>query len=137
MERFEDRVKDGADQMRSAMLPGVIAIDLTIARNPDNHPITSSLQSQLSVMISQAKNSQLFKRYDQDLYRWVADSRVRAVVVFEFTFRVSPDNSSWIHDGMMYWFPTTHGDEQAERELASFMHRFLRGIPDLEDLAAE
>jgi hypothetical protein len=57
--------------------------------------------------------------------------------VFEFTFRVSPNGSSWIHDGMMSWFPTTHGEEQEERELASFQRGFLRGMPNLEDLTAE
>jgi hypothetical protein len=136
LDRFQDRVKDGAHQVRRAKLPGIIALDLTMARNPDNQPITSGLQSQLSVMIGQAKNRQFFEEYETGFYRWVG-SGVRAVLVFEFTLRVSPDSTSWIHEGMMCWFPTTHYEEQAERELALFQKGFLQGIPYLEDLTAE
>lgn len=74
LDRFKQRVKKGADQIRRAKLPGIIALDLTIARNPDNRPITSGLQSQLSVMIRQTKNRQLFEQREQDIYQWVADS---------------------------------------------------------------
>ncbi len=88
-------------------------------------------------MIGHAKNRQFFEQCEQDIYRWVADSRVRALLVFEFTFRVSPDSSSWIHDGMMCWFPTTHDEKQAEQELATFQRSFLQGMPNLADFAAE
>jgi len=137
LDRFEDRVKDGVDQMRRAKLPGIVALDLTIARNPDNRPYTSGLQSQLSLIIRHDKNRQFFEQYEQDIYRWVADSGVRGVLVFEFTFRVSPNSSYWIHDGMMCWFPTTNDEAQPERELALFQRGFLRGMPNLENLTAE
>lgn len=134
LERFERRVKEGARQIRGAGLPGIIALDLTIARNPENRSITSGLQSQLSVMIGQTKNQQMFDQHEQNIHRWVANTGVRALLVFEFTFRVSPDSSSWIHDGMMCWFPTTKCDESAESELAAFQLHFLEGMPNLNDL---
>jgi hypothetical protein len=137
LDRFEDRVRDGVDQIRRAKLPGIVALDLTIARNSDNQPITSGLQSQLSVIIGQAKNRQLFEQYEHDIYRWVAGADVRALLVFEFTLRVSPDSTSWIHDGMMCWFPTTDHDERGERELGAFQRGFLRGMPNLKNLVAE
>ncbi len=137
MKSFKDRVKKGVDQMQRANLPGIVALDLTIARNPFNRPTISGLQSQLSVMIGNAKNRQFFEQYEQEIFGWVAGSRVRALLVFEFILRVSPDASSWIHDGMMCWFPTTDGEEQAERELALFQSGLLRGMPNLEDLSLQ
>jgi hypothetical protein len=134
VERFEKRVKDRIRQIRRADIPGIVALDLTIARNPENRPITSGLRSQLSVMIGQSKNRQLFDRYEQSIYRWVATSRVRALLIFEFSLRVSPDRSSWIHDGLMCWFPTTNTDKSAESELAAFKWSFLQGMPNLHDL---
>lgn len=134
LDQFEKRVEQGRDQIRREKLPGIVALDLTLARNPDNRPITSGLESQFSVAVRQARNHQFFERREHNICRWVADSGVRALLVLEFTFRVSPDNASWIHDGMMCWFPTTEGDEQAERELRLFEEGFKKGIPHLNDL---
>ncbi len=137
LDRFERRVKEGADQIRRAGFPGIVALDLTIARNPENRPITSGLQSQLSVTIGQAKNRQLFEQHEQNIHRWVANTGVQALLVFEFTFRVSPDSGSWIHDGMMCWFPTTNGEEPEESELVAFQRSFLKGMPNLNDLTKD
>ena len=134
LDRFKQRVKEGAKQIRRAKIPGIIACDLTIARNPKNRPITSSLQSQLSVLTGNAKNQHLFDRYEHDIHQWVAYSGVRALLVFDFTYRVSPDNRSWIHEGMMCWFPTTKNDARAASELAAFQRFFLKGMPNLIDL---
>lgn len=132
--RFEERVKEGAKQIRRANIPGIIAVDLTIARNPENQPITSSLHSQFSTVIVMAKNQQLFERYERDIHRWVANAGVRALLVFDFTYRVSPDGSSWMHEGMMCWFSTTNNEESAGSELTAFQQQFLMGIPNLNDL---
>ncbi len=134
--RFEERVKEGANQTRRAGVPGVVAIDWTIARNPENRPITSRLQSRMSVMIAQARNRQFFGRHEHDIHRWVDGSGVRALLTFEFTFRVNTDGTGWVHDGMMCWFPTTGGEGQPERELRAFRQGFLRGMPGVEDLTA-
>jgi hypothetical protein len=134
LDRFEERVKQGAKQIRRANIPGIIACDLTIARNPENRPITSSVQSQLSTLTGMAKNRQLFERYEQNIHQWVANAGVRALLAFEFTYRVSPDSSSWIHEGMMCWFPTTKNNESAASELTAFQRQFLKGIPNLNDL---
>jgi hypothetical protein len=134
LDRFEERVKQGAKQIRRANFPGIIACDLTIARNPENRPITSSIQSQLSILTGMAKNRQLFERHEQNIHKWVANAGVRALLVFEFTYRVSPGSNSWIHEGMMCWFPTTENNESAASELSAFQRQFLKGIPNLNDL---
>lgn len=131
-----EHVAKGAEQIQKASVPGIVAIDLTMARNQDNRPIVSRLQSQWYVPITQAKNDQFFDENHADIYRWVAGSGVRAVLVFEFTLRLRSDGK-WGHDGMMCWLPTTHGDMQAECELKSFQAGFLKGMPNLEDLTRE
>lgn len=136
LNKFEDRVKKGADQIRRARLPGVVVLDLTIAHNPENRSISSGLESQLALTMMEARNCQFFEQHERDIYRWVAGTGVRALLVFEFMFRVSPDYKSWIHDGMMFWFPTTKGDEHADRELALFEAGFKTGMPNVLDLAA-
>lgn len=134
LEKFEKRIREGAKQIGRSNFPGIIACELTIARNPENRPITSSFRSQLATVIGITKYQQLFDRYEKSIHQWVAKAGVRALVVFDFTYRVSPDNSSWIHDGMMCWFPTTNGNRTAELELNAFQQQFIKGIPNLHDL---
>ncbi len=127
-----DRIAKGADQIRNGGLPGIIALDLTAARNHNNRPIISQLESQWYVPIAQAKNDQFFDEHHETIYRLVAGSNVRAVLVFEFTLRLRPDGK-WGHDGMMCWLSTTLGDEQADREFRQLQRGFLRGMPILEE----
>ncbi|MEZ6049169.1 MAG: hypothetical protein R3C11_27055 [Planctomycetaceae bacterium] len=59
---FKENVKNAADQVRLAGIPGIVALDLTLAQNPANRHITSSLESQLFVQLSQARSSDFFER---------------------------------------------------------------------------
>lgn len=131
-----EHVAKGAEQIRKASVPGIVALDLTMARNQNNRPIVSRLQSQWYVPITQAKNDQFFDEHHADIYRWVAGSGVRAVLVFEFTLRLRPDGQ-WGHDGMMCWMPTTHDDVEAERDLRGFQTGFLKGTSNVEGLTRE
>lgn len=133
LNNLEEHIKKGADQVRRSGCAGIVALDLTGARNPTNEPILSQLQSQLHVQLAHIRNYRFFNKHHQDIFRWVAGTPVRAVLVFELTLRVTTAQS-WSHDGMMCWLPTTQGDEQAEHELELFSSAFLQGMPNLEDL---
>ena len=135
IDRFEDRTKYAIRQVQETGRPGIVALDLSLAWNPTNRPITSVLQSQLLPMISDTRNRQLFGRFQDKIERWVNGTHVRAVLAFEFTLRVNKDNSGWIHDGWTFWFPTTAGHDNAETELKVIQRSFLSGIPNLNNLS--
>jgi hypothetical protein len=75
----------------------------------------------------------LFDNNRQDLYAWVADQGVLAIVAFDFATRVLPERK-WAHQGLMTWFETTHEDEHAVRQFQAFNEGFLKGVPKLTDL---
>lgn len=133
IDRFGERTKNAIGQVQGTGRPGIVALDLSIAWNPTNKPITSGLQSQLSSMISDTKNRQLFSQFEDKIERWTNGTNVRAVVTFESRFRVNKDNTAWIHDGSVFWFPTTHCDI-AESELEIIQRSFLSGLPNLTDV---
>lgn len=137
LERFEERLKEAADQIHRSGLPGIIAIDWTIARNPENKPIRSGIQSQHSTWISHEKTRTFLGKFEQDIYRWVEGTGVRAILVFEYVYRVNPESTRWINDGNMCWFETTRGDPSAEQELVVFQEGFKRGMPNLVELTVD
>jgi len=133
LDRIKDRIKEGADQVFRAQRPGIIALELSLAWNPRNLPIVSRLQSQMYVTISVLQATQLFDRFHEEIYRWVRDQGVVAVLVFDFRIRLRADNQ-WGLDGMSTWLETTQDDEEAQRDYNLFYRRFLAGVPNLTHL---
>jgi len=129
----ENHIRKGAKQIAKTKLPGVIALDLSLARNQQNLPIISKIQSQWYVPLAQLADQQFFDEYHQDIYRWVAEKGVLAVVVFDFRVRLHIDQH-WGLEGMTCWLCTARDDEQANQNYKAFYAGFLRGIPNLADL---
>jgi hypothetical protein len=113
-----------------------VAIDLTIARNRKNVPMISPLWNQHRHFIRDAKNRQFHEKYAADFTELGAESGMLAVLTFEFTLRVTPEQK-WSHEGAMFWLPTTGGDEHAEQQLWQFQAGFLGGMPNVIDHSAE
>jgi hypothetical protein len=136
MDRFDERVQDGIDQLARKGFPGIVAVDLTMARNPENRSITSRLEAMFADRTVDAENRELFTRAQDGIRRWAEGTPLRAILVFQFIRRVSEDNKSWIHKGTMFWFDTIEEGSEEEREIEAFRIGFKAGMPNLEDLTA-
>ncbi len=136
LHQIKRHIKKAADQIQGAGRPGIIAIELSLAWNPNNAPIISRLHSQMYVTISVLKATQLFDRYHADIFRWVQGHGVLGVLVFDFSIRLRQDNQ-WGLDGMSTWLETTQGNEQAKADYRLFYDRFLAGVPNLEHVDAD
>lgn len=136
LSHLEKHVRKGAVQVAKTKLPGVIALDVSFARNPQNVPILSQVQNELYALIAQLHDHKFFDEHHVDIYRWVADKGVFAVLLFDFRFRRRP-NQQWGLDGTITWLSTAHDDERANRHYRIFYDGFLRGVPNVTDSAAE
>jgi len=130
--QLEKHVRKGAAQLKQQGLPGIVALDLSLSRNQSNRPIISQIQSQMYLMIADAKNRQFREKHGDDIRRWIAGTGVRAVLVIESTLRLRPDRQWW-HNGILSWVPTTFDDEQPDALFEAFYDGFLKGVPNLED----
>lgn len=134
IEALEENVTDAANQVRQAGIPSIIALDLTLAQNPTNRRITSSLESQLDADLSHAKSQDLFDKNGERIRQLVAGKGVMAVWTFESTLRLTRDRT-WSHECWSFWFDTTK-DETEDRLLDQFRAGFLTGVPNLIDYTA-
>lgn len=133
---LKEHISKAADQIAKSKRPGVITLDLSLAWNRKNAPVTSQLHSQMLVDIMHQRAWKLFNDHRQDIYEWVADQGVLAVVAFDFATRVVPEQK-WAHEELMTLFETTHKDEQAVRLFRAFNEGFLRGFPKLLDMTED
>ncbi len=134
--QLEKHVRKGADQLKQQGLPGIVALELSLSRNQTNRPIISQIESQMHLMISDAKNRQFRDRHGDAIRRWVAGTGVRAVLVIETTLRLRPDRR-WSLDGTLSEVPTTLDNEQPDPLFRAFYDGFLKGVPNLEESGTE
>jgi hypothetical protein len=127
---LEKHVKKAAKQLKDQGLPGIIALELTLRRNPMNRGVTSNLESQMYFMTSEAKNRQFREEYGEQIRNWAYGSGVKAVMVLESSFRVLPDRGWW-HDAMLSWVPVGLDDNHDDALFEAFYRRFLEGVPNL------
>jgi hypothetical protein len=130
--QLKKHVLKGATQLKQQGLPGIVALDLSLSRNQSNKPIVSSIQSQLHLICAEAKNRQFRETHEDEIRRWVAGTRVRAVLVIDSTLRLCPDRQ-WHHDGMLSWVATARDDKQNDALFEAFCSGFLSGVPSLSD----
>jgi hypothetical protein len=72
MSRLEKRVRKAAKQIMKVNLPGIIAVELSIAMNRDNTPLISPLVNSMFDMFIQARGNYIFDNHHQSIYKWVA-----------------------------------------------------------------
>jgi len=134
--QLERHLRKGADQLRQQGLSGIVALELSLSRNQSNRPIVSQLQSQMHLMIADAKNRQFRDKHGDAIRRWVAGTGVHAVLIIETTLRLRPDGQWW-HDGMLSWVAATLDAEQHDPLFKAFYDGFLEGVPNLERSGSE
>jgi hypothetical protein len=129
---LEEHLKDGADQLRRAGYPGLIALDLTIAWNPTNQRLQSPLQAQLYGYVFSAKVRTFVADYGDKIRSFVAGKGVLSILLFESILRVTPE-PNWTQDLWTFWLPTTE-NETREILLRKLQRGFLSGVPNLVDM---
>ena len=132
IDSLEDNVKEAADQVFNAGLPGIIAVDLTIAQNPNNRRVMSATESQWYSFLSDARFRQLFTKHGDSIRELVDGKSVLGVWTYVSTLRLMPDRT-WSHDCWSFWFDTTKNAEE-DALLERFQKNFLKGVPILNDL---
>lgn len=127
------RVKKAAQQIETAQLPGIVALDTCLALNRVNERIVRPIPDDQFV----ARYKRFFRRfldnYHRKIYDWVGGKGVRGVVFHDHQVRLQP-NGQWGLEGMTFWLSTAHDDEQRNREFSSFKDNYVRGLPNLQNL---
>jgi hypothetical protein len=120
-------LKKAAKQLSAQSLPVIIAVDVTLSRNPTNAPIMSRVQGQLFPLISDGLSRQFWEQQKEKIGRWIAGVHVQAILLVEFNYSIKEDDR-WGQDCMFFWIPASTSGE-ADPLFASFYKIFLDGRP--------
>jgi hypothetical protein len=124
------RIKKAIDQLINAKRPGVVAVDMSLAWNERNRPITGSIHNAFIDMKLDAQVRQFFDRHKGWIEERCIGKGVLAVVVFNFVMRLREDKWRPHRHAMWFAMPQT----QKERELCeSFRTQFCSVTPNRKD----
>ena len=127
------RVTRAAQQIETAQLPGIVALDTCLAMNRSNARITKSIPDhEFGAGYGQAF-TRFLDDYHRRIYDWVDGKGVRGVVFHDHQLRLEP-TGLWGLSSMTFWLSTAHDDKQAKREFSSFRQGYLCGLPNLDVL---
>lgn len=129
---LEANIKEAAAQIACAGHQGIIALDMTIAQNPANRRVMSTIESQLYLHLSHAQSYEMFEKHGKRIRELVDGKNVLGVWTYVSTLRLMRDRT-WSHDCWSFWFDTTTNAEQAIL-FEQFQHWFLKGVRNLNDL---
>ncbi len=132
IESLEANIKKAAAQITDAGYPGIVALDLTIAQNPTNRRMMSTIESQVYQHLSHARSYELFTKHGNRIREQIDGKNVLGVWTYVSTLRLMPDRT-WSHDCWSFWFDTTKNGED-DTLFKQFQHGFMKGIPNLYDL---
>src|SRR5258708_506831 len=99
-------LKKAVKQLADQSLPGIIAVDLTLSRNPKNAPVMSRMQGQLFPVISDARSRQFYEQHKERIGRWIAGVHAKGILFVEFSYSIKK-NDRWGHDCMFFWMPAS------------------------------
>jgi hypothetical protein len=126
------RIKKAALQIEKAGYPGVIALDLSLAWNPDNQPVVSRFHSEMYPRVSGLLGQQFFAKNMKDIAPLVVHKRVIAIVAFNSRIRLRPNNQ-WGLDVTMTWAETPCREQDVE-DFDAFHAAFLGQMPNVKRL---
>lgn len=126
------RIRDAVAQIRGASLPGVIALDLTVALNPENERFAISSNEQEYVELHAAYVNWFLTPLEPRIRQWVAQENVLGLVATYNQPRLNHEGK-WELSGITVQMPTA-GSAEGREVFEKFFRSYTSALPNRTDL---
>ena len=130
---IEKRVKEGANQIERARLPGVIALDTCVVLNRENERIITQMPDGSFGSCYKKALTLFLDDYHDRIHEWVRGKGVRGLVIHDHQVRMDADGR-WSLASMTMAFHTPGWDQTYDREFEVFIGTYLKGLPNINQL---
>ena len=95
----EKRIREAAKQIRDSKLGGVIALDVSVACNPDYQPMNEFVPDDVLHKAQRSRGEHLAANFVPDVKKWIGGAPVGFLLVYDFQIRPagysSDDERPW------------------------------------------
>ncbi len=123
------RIAKAAKQIYESGLPGIIALDTTVALNRNNDRITTPIPEEEFVPLYKDAINLFLRRYDERIRKWVSGKGVIGIIVHDHQVRFETD-ASWSLSSMTIRFHTAE-DEAGKQLFNSFVCPYVNALPNI------
>lgn len=128
--QVKKRIPKAAKQIQASGLLGVIALDTSVALNPNNERITTPIPDEEFAALHSNGINRFLRRYDERIRRWVHQLGVLGMIVHDHQVRFQGD-ATWSLSGMTTRFCTAE-DEQGQRLFRLFESPYVDALPNMQ-----
>lgn len=131
--KLETRLRKAADQIWRTGLPGVIALDLCMALNPDNARMILQIPDEKFADHHSEALKQFVGQRHNKIQECVRGKGVRCVVIHDHVI-LQDVSREWSLAGFTFWIPVIGQSEREEIEYRMFHDAYCRGLQDLKHI---
>ena len=128
--RFVDRVHEGAKQVMKAGLAGIVAVDTSLALNPNNERVRTKLPDDEFVRLWRQALTSFTATHHAKLLEAARVQGMLGVLVIDHQVRYTPSDS-WALEMMTWRIPTVQYNQRRQRQFDTFVDKYLHGLPNL------
>jgi hypothetical protein len=133
VKRLEERVRGAAKQIERCNLPGIIALDVSLALNPGNKRVWHPMSDETFRDLYHVAIHKFIELHHDDLQEWVRRRGVRGIVFHDHQVRLGVDGHWWL-ESMTYRLCTARVNQRRNCEFAAFEGQYVRGLSNLVQL---
>ena len=128
--QVKKRIPKAAKQIQTSGLLGVIALDTSVALNPNNERITKPIPDEQFVHLYREAITRFLRRYDERIRVWVRNRGVLGIIVHDHQVRLETD-ADWSLSSMTMRFCTAEAEE-ARRLFELFVVPYVEALPNMQ-----
>jgi hypothetical protein len=133
LKTISQRIREGANQIERARLPGVIALDTCVGLNRENERIITQMPDASFASCYRKALTVFLDDYHARICEWVRGKGVRGVVIHDHQVRMDADGR-WSLASMTMPFHTPCQDQTYDPEFQVFIDMYLKGLPNVNRL---
>ncbi|MCZ6835826.1 MAG: hypothetical protein O7G85_08635 [Planctomycetota bacterium] len=127
---FEKNVRKASKQIKKSDLPGVIAIDTSVALNRDNEAIVKPMELDRFRKLHNKGLRRFIDDYYKRIQEWVRTKGVRTIVFHDHQIWAHPEQG-WTLMSLYMAVDTSRGNQRRNREYEAFWRSYGRGLPSI------
>lgn len=126
--QLENRIRQAADQIHACGLPGIVAIDLSRALNPENRRCLNQVENAVFSRLHGEAIGSILTPLETSITKWVRGKGVRGILFHDHHVRLWTDGR-WGLDLLVCPINTAIENQQRSREFETFIDAYRHGLP--------
>ena len=128
LDRFEERFSKCCKQIENSKIPGYAVMDLSLAVNPGNRPISASIDDHDMHGLTSKWCQETFVPKHEWMKKTQRGREVRGLIILLHFIKYVPKEGIWGLYSYTWGYSLSPDNQKRRREFSAFFNRFVKGL---------